>query len=421
MTKKAWVITVNMGYGHQRTTYPLKNLSLGGEIIAANNYLGIPESDKRIWEGSRKFYESISRFKRIPLIGGVIFELYDRLQEILTFYPKRDLSKSSLQLQQIFSLIQKGWGKHLIEKIASKNPFITSFFTPAFMAEAFDYPGEIFCIICDADIARTWAPLIPHTSRIKYLAPNQRVVERLKLYGVRAENIFLTGYPLPKENIGTEKMEILKKDMAYRMINLDPNGRYAYYYAPLIKKYIGSLPEKPDHPLTLMFAVGGAGAQRETGIRIVKSLKDKIKKQEIKIVLVAGIRKKVKDYFQEKIKKLGLKQSVEIIFEKDIESYFQRFNEALRKTDILYTKPSELSFYSALGIPIIVAPCIGSQEEFNKSWLLRSGFGIFQNDPDHICEWLFDWVEKGYLAESAMEAFIEGEKLGIFKIEKMIS
>ncbi len=34
---------------------------------------------------------------------------------------------------------------------------------------------------------------------------------------------------------------------------------------------------------------------------------------------------------------------------------------------------------------------------------------------------LFDWLERGYLAEAAMEAFIEGEKLGTFKIEKMIS
>ena len=172
-----------------------------------------------------------------------------------------------------------------------------------------------------------------------------------------------------------------------------------------------------------MFAVGGAGAQKEIGIQLVKSLFFKIKKQEVKVILVAGIKKKVKEYFVKEIKKLGLKKNkgVEIIFEKEIESYFQKFNIALRTTDILYTKPSELSFYSALGIPIIIAPCIGSQEEFNKSWLLRSGFGVPQKDPSHINEWLFDWLERGYLAEAAMEAFIEGEKLGTFKIEKMIS
>ncbi len=424
MTKKAWVITVNMGYGHQRTTYPLKYLAFKKEIIPANSYQDIPSGDRRLWEGSRKFYETISQFKRVPLIGGFVFATYDKLQRILSFYPKRDLSKSNFQLQEIFSLIQRGWGKDLIERLKKKPfPLVTSFFTPAFMAESFNYPGDIFCIICDADIARTWASLIPHTSKIKYFAPNERVVERLKLYGVKAENIFLTGYPLPKENIGTEKLGLLRKDLAHRIVNLDPKKRYQHYYNPLIKKYIGKLPKKSNHALTLMFAVGGAGAQKEIGIEVVKSLFSKIKKQEIKIILVAGIRKKVKEYFVKEIRKLGLKnnKNIEIIFEKEIELYFQKFNMALRNTDILYTKPSELSFYSALGIPIIVAPCIGSQEEFNKSWLLKSGFGIPQKDPSHIHEWLFDWLERGYLAEAAMEAFIEGEKLGTFKIEKIIS
>ena len=422
MAKKAWLVTVSMGYGHQRTTYPLKGLAAQGKIISANDYPGIPKGDKRIWQGSKSFYETISRFKRFPLIGEAVFGFYDRLQEIISFYPKKDLSKANLQLQEIFSLIERGWGKHLIEKLSSKRPFVTSFFTPAFMAEVFNYPGEIFCIVCDADVARTWAPLIPHLSKIKYLVPNQRVLERLELYGVKTENIFLTGYPLPKENIGTEKMEVLKKDIAYRLVNLDREKKYAEHYALLIKKYLGILPKKPDHPLTIMFAVGGAGAQKEIGIQIVKSLKSRIEKKEMKVILVAGTRQKVKRYFQDNIQALGLlkNKNVEIIFEKDIETYFQKFNQALRKTDILYTKPSELSFYSALGIPIIVAPCIGSQEEFNKRWLLKSSFGVSQNNPAHINEWLLDWLKEGYLAEVAMESFIEGEKLGTFKIEKIV-
>ncbi|MFH0859444.1 MAG: hypothetical protein V1868_02415 [Patescibacteria group bacterium] len=432
MKSKAWIVTANMGYGHQRTTYPLRHLALGDGIIAANNYAGISSNDLKIWKSSREFYESISRFTRIPLIGSGIFAIYDKLQEILSFYPKRDLSQHSFQLDVIFSLIKKGWGKQMIEKMISagqgkKNkkfpPFLTSFFVPAFMAEVLGYPGEIFCIICDADIARTWASLEPEKSRIKYFAPNQRVEERLQLYGVRKENIFLTGYPLPKENIGTVKMGILKQDLANRIINLDPNKRYQHYYSPLVKKYIGKLPEKSDHPLTIMFAVGGAGAQKENGIKIIKSLFSKIRSRQVKIILVAGIKQKVKDYFDKNIKKLGLEKNknIEIVFEKDINSYFEKFNQSLRKTDILYTKPSELSFYSALGIPIIIAPCIGSQEQFNKRWLLSAGFGVLQQDPRYIDQWLFDWIEKGYLAEAAVEAFIEGEQLGTFKIEDIIS
>ena len=33
------------------------------------------------------------------------------------------------------------------------------------------------------------------------MAPNRRVLERLREYGVPEKNIFLTGFPLPKELI----------------------------------------------------------------------------------------------------------------------------------------------------------------------------------------------------------------------------
>jgi len=428
MKQEAWVISVNMGYGHQRTAYPLRNLAPDGKVINANSYQGIPERDKKIWETTRKSYEFISNFYQIPLIGKALFSLFDRFQKILTFYPKRDLSKPNFVLKQIYSSLKKGWGRGFIEKLKSQNeklPIISTFFTPAFMAEFFNYPGEIFCVVCDADISRTWAPLNPKLSKIKYFASTERVVERLKLYGVKPENIFLTGYPLPKENIGTKKMEVLKEDLKYRILNLDPQKRYFEKYKDLIEARLGKLPEKSDHPLTILFSVGGAGAQKEIGIKILKCLIWQIKQREIKIILSAGIKERVKEYFERELKKLKCNENnsryVEIIFEKDIGGYFQKFNLALRKTDILWTKPSELSFYSALGIPIIIAPPIGSQEEFNKRWLLKSGFGLLQEDPAHAEQWLFDWLERGYLAEAAMEGFIEGEKLGTLNIQKIIT
>ncbi len=450
MEQKVWIISVNMGYGHQRTAYPLRDL-FGGEIINANSYQGIPENDKKIWRRIRKFYEFVSDFKKIPLIGSGFFRMVDTVQRIASFYPERDLSEPNFQLKQIFSLIKKGWGKDLIEKLKVKNeklkinlPIVSTFFLPAFMAEYFNYSGEVYCVVCDADISRTWASLNSKTSKIKYLAPTERVVERLKLYGIKPENIFLTGYPLPLENIGLSPsaggMEILKESLRHRLLNLDPQKRYFEKYKILVEENLGKLPEKSNHPLTIMFSVGGAGAQKEIGVKIVKSLASEIKGGKVKVILSAGIRKKVKEFYRGltpvnsgiKLKcnedlpryidpALGFfKGGVEIVYEEDIEDYFQKFNLALRKTDILWTKPSELSFYSALGIPIIIAPTIGSQEEFNKRWLLKSGFGLLQEDPAHTEQWLFDWLNQGYLAEAAMQGFIEGEKLGTYNIQNII-
>ena len=422
--KKINLVTVNMGYGHQRTVYPLKSLAFGGKIVNANDYQEIPKKDKRVWESTRMFYEFISRSKRIPLIGETAFSLYDKFQKIPGFYPKRDLSKPTLGLRQIFSLIKKGWGRDLISKLKEKRlPLVTSFFIPAFMAEAFDYPEDIFCIVCDADISRSWASLDPTKSRIKYFAPNSWVNNRLKLYGVKQKNIFLTGFPLPGENIGTKRAEILKHDLSHRILNLDPQKEYYQQYKVLIDKHIGSLPKKSDHPLTIMFTIGGAGAQKEIATKYLRSLAKKIKKEEIKVILSAGVKKKVKEYFLKSIEKLGLKnnldKNIEIVFSEKIESYFKDFNQKLRKTDLLWTKPSELSFYTGLGIPIIMAPSIGSQEDFNRKWLLGLGSGIPQENPAYADQWLFDYLNSGRFAEAAMDGLIEVEKFGTSNIQKI--
>ncbi len=424
--KKIHLLSVNMGYGHQRTAFALKNLAKNGEIINANDYDDMPAKDRNIWESSRKFYEFISRFKRFPLLGNVAFTIFDEFQKILEFYPKRNLSKPSFTLKKTYDIIEKGWGNDLIKKLKKDSiPIISTFFIPAFMADFFNYPKNIYCVVCDADVSRSWAPLNTSKSGIKYFAPNKRVVERLKLYGIKKENIFLTGYPLPLSNIGKNK-QILKEDLKYRILNLDPEKKYIKTYSPLIEKYLGDLPEKSDHPLTIFFSVGGAGAQKEIAINIVRGLKEKLKEGKIKIILSAGIRENVRDYFfanmeKHKLDNLLQNKTVEIIFEKNIEDYFNTFNAALRKTDILWTKPSELSFYTALGLPIIIAPTIGSQETFNRDWLLNLGSGIMQKNPLYADQWLFDLLDEGKLAEAAMQGFIKAISRGALNIEKIIA
>src|SRR3989339_896419 len=407
-----WVVTVDMGYGHQRAAYPLVGESFRG-IINANNYKGIPEADKKIWETTRHFYEFISRLTKVPLVGQPIFDLYDKLQSIPDFYPKRDLSEPSLQLREIeFMIKHKNWGKDLIDKL-NKNPrpLVTSFFAVAFMAEHYNYQGEIYCIICDADIARVWVDYKAKESRINYFAPCYRVVERLKLYGVKPERIFLTGFPLPAENLGGPQLKVLKHDLSHRLINLDPRGRYFWRYGQTVVKHLGltNFHARPDHPLTLTFAVGGAGAQREIASQIVKSLREKISSGKIVVNLVAGTHSTVKKYFGEIIKdnKLEGEKGIKILYSTNKSNYFKEFSKCMRKTDVLWTKPSELSFYPALGIPIIMAPPIGSQEKFNRLWLKTIGAGISQNNPKYTDEWLFDWVKSGWLAEAAMSGFLD--------------
>lgn len=423
----AWVVAVDMGYGHQRAAHPLACMAFGGKVINANNYPGIPKSDLKFWRRSKEFYEWVSRLTHLPFIGKIIFDLYDRFQAIAPFYPKRDLSEANMQVKGMYHYIDQGWGKDLIEKLNMKDlPMITTFFAIAFMAEEHGFRNEIYAIVTDTDISRSWVSRNPNTSRIKYLCPNKRTFDRLKLYGVRTENLFLTGFPLPLENIGPNQ-EIVKEDILNRLPNLDPQRKYFEKYEHTMDDALGQGTEvyDSDHLLSITFAVGGAGAQREIGIAIVESLQDEIRQKKIQINLVAGIHNELNRYFKSEIRKLGLGshlgKNLTILHAPNKEDYFNQFDRLLRKTDILWTKPSELSFYCALGIPIIMSPAIGSQEKFNRIWLKTVGAGIAQEDPRYTNQWLFEWLDSGFLAEAAMQGFIDAPKFGTYNIAQIIS
>lgn len=428
LSKKAHVVAVSMGYGHERAAYALKDLAFGGEIVIANNYKGIPASDRKLWRESRAIYETISRMQTLPVIGPYIFEVLDRFQEIPLFYPRRDLSAPTLQVKQMYRYIkEKGLCRDLIRRLA-KNPIplITSFFVPAFAADVYGYPGDIYCVLCDADISRAWVALDPKKSRIKYFAPTGRVVERLKLYGVPADRIFLTGFPLPRSLIGGEQYRTLREDMGARIFNLDPHRIFTKRNEKTLHHVLGAghFPKRQRRPLTLTFAVGGAGAQRALGVTVLTSLRDRIRKHELRLNLVAGVRHDVGHYFQDAVKQNGLQMElgtwVNVLHTETRPAYFEAFTALMRETDILWTKPSELSFYCGLGIPIIMAPSLGSQEDFNRLWLKTVGGGITQNDPRYTSEWLFDWIASGGLAKVAWSGFSEAPTHGTYRIDEII-
>lgn len=423
---KAWVVAVSMGYGHLRAAYPLHGLAQT-HYMFADDYEGMPPSDRSIWRNSRKFYETVSRFRVVPLIGKPVFDILDRWQSLPPFYPQRDLSHPTFQVREAYSFFRRGFMKHFVEHIAKDPlPLVTSFFYVAQAAEFHNYPNDIYCIICDSDMSRSWVALDPKKSRINYFAPNRRVAERLREYGVPEKNILLTGFPLPKHLIGGLDYKILKRDLAHRLANLDPSGIYQARFGPAVQKLLGAsnYPGHNAHPLTLAFAVGGAGAQREMAVPILHSLKARIKDGLIRVILIAGNRQEVADYFEKVIKQTGLsghRDHVSVLLGKDKLDYFAKLDDAMHTIDVLWTKPSELSFYSALGIPIIIAPTIGSQEDFNSWWLRNIGGGIPQLDPQYCDEWLEDWLGSGWLARAAVAGFTNAPKRGTYRIEEIIA
>ncbi len=424
----AWVVSVDMGYGHTRAALPLMPLAYGGKIIAANAYDGIPESDRTIWNAEEKSYTFLSRFSQKGMIGETLFFLFDSFQKVHRYRPSKKEYDPSLQLRAIHFEIQRGWGSDLIRRLgAHPVPILTTFFIVAHMAEYWGYPGKIYVIVTDSDISRAWAPYRPEKSSIRYFVPTLRAMNRLISYGVSPDHIFYTGFPLPSSLIGI-RSGIAKRRLVARIARLDPLHHYRDRYRALITFYltgIGGSSTYAFDPPKILFSIGGAGAQTAIAEDALASLADFIRRKKMTLRLAAGVSESVAETFRRAVSKAGLADclgtSISILSAPTKEEYFEKFNEALASSDVLWTKPSELSFYAALGVPIIIAPPLGSHEIQNKEWLRDLGAGVPQGDPRRAIEWLPNLIESGKLASCAMQGFIEIERMGAENIAKIIN
>lgn len=420
---KAWVVTANMGYGHQRAIYPLKSIA-EGSIITVGSDQATSENEAKLWKRVLGAYEFISRAKSIPVIGNPVFGLLDTFLRIPSYYPLRDLSKSTFQVDLLESSVNKGLCSAMLDKIRTKNlPLLTSFYAPAIAADMKGF-SSIYCIICDADLNRVWVAKAPWESKIYYFAPCGKAAQRLRAYGVPTDRIYTTGFPLPVELLGDTKLSTLKTNLQKRLMRLDPGKKFLARHGKNVEFFLGNSSNLNDESskLTIIYSVGGAGAQKEIGKKIALSLQSRILNGQVKLILAAGIKSNIAEYFQDVKKNISdSNDNIEIIYADNLNDYFDEFNNALHSTDVLWTKPSELSFYCALGLPIIMTSPIGSQEKFNAKWLYEVQAGIKQENPDYTDQWLFDLLNKGRLAEAAWFGFLKARKLGTYKIIELIN
>jgi hypothetical protein len=428
---KASVVAVLMGLGHLRAAFPLRDIA-EGEIVLYGSRRFTPGKEYRRWRRIRRTYYLFSRAGRIPVVGRAVLSLMLALEKIPPLYPRKDRSRPNAAVRYLDHLIRKkGLCRALLERVGHPaHPVIHTFYATAVALDALAPPGQQqYLMICDADINRVWVPRDPARSQLVYLAPCTQVKQRLLSYGVCEDHIRLTGFPLPIENIGSrEGLEILKKDLFARLLRLDPKRKFFSYHRASVLNWLErqSVPDDSDGGFHLTFAIGGAGAQAEMTRTILRSLKEDILVGRIRMSVSCGIQKRVFEDILGAINGCGLGGAIgrglEVVFDQDVYAYLRKFNEVLRRTDVVWTKPSELSFYCALGLPILMAPPIGTHEERNRRWLEEIHAGIEPAGRVEDCrEWLFDLREKGRLAEAAWDGFLKARKLGTFKIEQLLA
>ena len=421
---RAWVVAANMGLGHKRAVQPLASLAQGG-ILIVNDPDFVDEEERKLWDRLLGLYEKLSRARGLPLVGPAVFGILDYFQRIRSPYPRVDLSAPSIQTRFVDNMLSKGLCSTLLRKIKAKPlPLVTSFYHPAVAADRAGW-GRIYCIICDADINRVWVPSHPRDSRIEYLVPCGSAMRRLKQYGVPDERIWMTGFPLPLGLLGDQGLDTLRRDLGRRLRRLDPGNSFRLFHGRNVEHFLGPenfLPGRDPGPVTLTFAVGGAGAQKEIGAAALESLAPAVRRGDFAVNLVCGVRREVREYFEETARRvLPDCPGVRVIYGETDEEYFAAFEECLHETDILWTKPSELSFYVGLGLPLIAAPTLGSQEVFNLRWLQEIQATLPQSDPRYAAEWIRELLEQGRFAEAAWSGFLKARKYGTYKIRELLA
>jgi hypothetical protein len=418
------VASVAMGYGHLRAASAVAN-ALGVEIVHVDQPPIAPPEEQRLWEASRRFYELTSRASQLPVVGAPMRLVLDGMTRIPHLYPYRDLSAPTLEAKSLERLIKKGLGRGLADHLqTTRQPLLTTFYASAIAADHYGCE-QVYCVVTDSDIHRIWVPLHPERSRIVYLAPTRRAVQRLRSYGVAREQIEMTGFPLPHELLGGPDLPVLKRNLAARLVRLDPKKVFRSQTRNEIQHFLGALPSGQEgRPPLAVFTVGGAGAQAEMARQLLRSLKSTIEEGRLRLCLLAGVRREIADKFHAWIAEAGLSRhlgpdeeaGVSVVVEDSLEEYFPRFNRLLAETDILWTKPSEITFYAALGIPLVLTTPVGHHEEYNRRWAIENGGALKQRHPDYAGFWLQEWLSEGTLAAAAWFGFLRFPKFGLYQI-----
>jgi hypothetical protein len=406
------VVAIDMGYGHLRPAHALA-AELGAEVLEVDRPPLAGADEERLWARVRRFYEGLSRLSQVPLVGPPLQLLLDTITDIPPLHPRRDLSAANAGARGLERLIARGLGRGLTAHLErTGQALLTTFYAPAVCADRLGH-GPVACVVTDSDINRVWVPLEPKRSRIRYFAPSRRVVRRLRAYGVAPEAIRYTGFPLPGALLGRD-LSAWRRNLAARLVRLDPRREFIGRHRDEIERRLGALPTD-DRPPLVTFAIGGAGAQAGLVDEILPSLVAPLRAGRLRLALVAGIRAEVAARFRNALARHDVPE-VHVLVERDIPSYLAAFNTLLADTDVLWSKPSEIAFFAALGLALVLAPPVGVHERYNRRWVIEAAAGLEQRDPRFAAGWIGDWIADGTLAAAAWSGATRLPNLGLYEI-----
>ncbi len=384
-----------MGFGHLRAAH---NISSYGRspVLRVDMPPYTNRVDNFLWKGSQTIHTHASRDKE-----GSDRLLYDWFESLMKL-PENGTPQSLAPSKFISTMRKLGAGEKLFSIVKEKSPaLLHTFYLPAMLLAYRDYRGENYLILCDTDFHRVWVPLEPRKYELKYCVPIASSADRLVSYGVDWKKIFVTGFPLPAAITGGRDLRVLERGFNARKTRLESNS---------------------NMPLTIMFPFSGAGAYSNVLADLVSSIILDLKEGGLRLIVSCGNNEHALQKAENIFVNYGLEdlENAEIMFDEDIFRSFDEFNEALKLADVIITKPSEMVFYAALGIPLIFLPPIGAHEERNRDYLFENGCAVNMVPPPDFPRWIYRSRMNGLLMEMAENGFTKLPKTGSVVIDELV-
>jgi hypothetical protein len=413
------IVAVEMGYGHLRAAHTLAEL-FGTEITRMDLPPIAGQIETRAWRATRQFYNVLSRACELPVAGRAARNMLEKITKIMPLQAHSTNEPANLFTHLAEGLTRTVIGQQFRAVACSAEQPILATYPVAALAASHVSPAQVFCLTTDTDLNRAWAPANAAQASIIYFASVKRVAERLLSFGVPAHKIHVTGFPLPAKLVAQAQPAL-----ARRLHRLDPTFVFRKRASESIVDILrDSAAPSISQPISITVAIGGAGAQTRQAAQLVRSLKEQVASGKMRLTLVAGMRPEVAGILREVVQSAGLEphigNGIEILHAADWKDYFQRFEDCLSNTDLLWTKPSELVFYAALGLPLLLAPPVGGQEHANRDWLLSNGAAIDAGDPAALGQRIEKLLSSGELCRIAWNAYFRLDRNGSDRIVELV-
>ena len=319
------ILSVSAGAGHQRAA----------EAIAAHAARHFPQAEIRhldamqfVSAAFRKLYTDLylKLISKAPGLWGYLYQFsHDAQQDSKTERLRRALER--LNARPLLKAVRE-YGADAV---------ICTHFLPAEILSRLKHqrrlPCPVWIQITDFDLHRMW--IQPGVAG--YFAPNEEIAFRLRMHGVPAQRIHVTGIPVMP----------------------------GFVHPPTRAHSFASLPLQAERP-TLLLMSGGAGLGNAA------TLAEQLLQQrsDIQLIVLTGKNALLLQQCQA-LQTWYPQRLLAVSFTSQVEHY-------MACADIVISKPGGLTSSEclAMGVPMIVHDPIPGQEERNANYLLEQGVAL---------------------------------------------